>query len=163
MESSVRTRYPNSYSEHQIFSVDKCYEFAYYTRSLNGRYFMTNPMQYVGRYVNSPRWGYGDNGGGTEVFNNNGTEVTITLDYTGREASNSNASAAVKSTIVTKPTVKDEDLCVICFEREKTHAFAPCGHMCVCEMCSNQIMSITDICPICRSNSSSVLHIYINT
>jgi hypothetical protein len=59
LEPSVRTSYPNYYPEDQIFSVDKCYEFAYYTRSSgrypNEKYFTTNPMQYVGRYVNSPR------------------------------------------------------------------------------------------------------------
>ena len=182
MEPSSRRDLPN-YPEDKFFSVDKCYEFAYKTstsgRWPNARHFTTNPMQYVGRYVRSNRWGYGDNGGGAEVFNNNGTEVTITLDYAGtasfrevpcREggggATNSSASAAVPSssasTVVkpTKPTIKDEDACVICLENEKTHAFTQCGHMCVCETCGLKIMRTTRSCPICRSNSSSVLHIY---
>ena len=34
------------------------------------------------------------------------------------------------------------------------------GHMCVCETCGPEIMRTTSICPICRRNSSSVLHIY---
>ena len=76
MQPSDRRYLPN-YPEDKFFSVDKCYEFAYKTSTSgiwpNAIHFTTNPMQYVGRYVRSNRWGHGDESGGAEVFNNNGT------------------------------------------------------------------------------------------
>ena len=86
IEPSARSGLPN-YSDDKFFSVDKCYEHALYTRTIgpwqNQKYFTTNPMQYVGKYVRSVRWGIRDGSGGDEIFNNNGIEVIIHLDYAG--------------------------------------------------------------------------------
>jgi len=48
------------------------------------------------------------------------------------------------------------DYCVICQENEKSVAFVPCGHFCICEKCSMGIV----ICPICRSKCSGKYKIY---
>jgi hypothetical protein len=44
-----------------------------------------------------------------------------------------------------------EDQCVLCFDAPKDHIIIPCGHMCVCQACANQLtqMSVPS-CPICR-------------
>ncbi len=75
--------YPNE----KFFSTDKCYEYAKYTsregKYPNIKYYTTNPLQYVGKYVRSERWGYGDHSGGVDIFDNNGEVVSIDLDVEG--------------------------------------------------------------------------------
>jgi hypothetical protein len=71
------------------FSPDKNYEFALKTRSECGipnttKHFTTNPLEYVGKYVRAERRGRGDGGECTYVFDNNGVEIRIELDYEGR-------------------------------------------------------------------------------
>lgn len=42
----------------------------------------------------------------------------------------------------------DDNLrCVVCLENKKEIILLPCGHVCLCFGCSNQIISV---CPICR-------------
>ena len=56
------------------FDKDIHYYFAMSTRSEgrypNERYFTTNPLRYVGKYVRSERWGWGDGASGAEYFDN---------------------------------------------------------------------------------------------
>lgn len=70
------------------FDTNKAYAFALHTRKEgrwpNVRYYTTNPLQYVGKYVRSERWGMGEGSGGAEIFNDNGTENRIELDYEGK-------------------------------------------------------------------------------
>ena len=73
------------------FETDKMYAFALYTRDYKSpdyklnKYFTTNPLQHLGYYVSSERWGYGDGGGGAENFINlDGQETRIELDYHGK-------------------------------------------------------------------------------
>ena len=65
------------------FDKKKWYETASYTRREgfypNDRYYTTFPLRNMGRYLRSERWGYGDNGGGREVF----TLGSVELDYNG--------------------------------------------------------------------------------
>uniref|UniRef100_A0A1B6M0Y3 RING-type E3 ubiquitin transferase n=1 Tax=Graphocephala atropunctata TaxID=36148 RepID=A0A1B6M0Y3_9HEMI len=53
-----------------------------------------------------------------------------------------------------RQNVRDNDLpealrCVVCQENPKEVILLPCGHLCICEDCSEQINST---CPICRSH-----------
>ena len=71
------------------FHKDKRYEFALKTRTTgsypNEKYYTTNAWQYLGRYVSSERWGYGDGSGGAENFEDaDGTKTRIVYDYEGR-------------------------------------------------------------------------------
>jgi hypothetical protein len=70
------------------FKPDKCYEFALYTRiegkGLTQKYFTTNKLQYLGKWTKSERWGYGDDSGGAEHFDENGTKNTIVYDSDGK-------------------------------------------------------------------------------
>lgn len=52
-------------------------------------------------------------------------------------------------------------LCVVCLDREATHAFIPCGHQCVCGADGEAIMrQPTKTCPVCRVVSECIVHIY---
>lgn len=70
-----------------IFDKTKCYGFAMRTRREsrypNEKYYSTNPILYLGKHVKSERWGYGDNHGGAEIFENNGIQRRIVYDYDG--------------------------------------------------------------------------------
>ena len=51
---------------------------------------------------------------------------------------------------------EDDKLCVVCFDDMKQYAIVPCGHLCVCKRCSNQLT----YCPICRVHKEGVLRIF---
>jgi hypothetical protein len=45
----------------------------------------------------------------------------------------------------------EETMCVVCFDAPKDHAIVPCGHMCVCARCAEQLTKTrTPMCPVCR-------------
>jgi hypothetical protein len=48
------------------------------------------------------------------------------------------------------------DVCVVCMNGGKTHAFQPCGHKCVCATCAAQLQS----CPICREPVTGSFQIF---
>ena len=50
----------------------------------------------------------------------------------------------------------DGDDCCICMDNEKNIMLDPCGHICVCEKCSNKL----ETCPICRSKISAKKKVY---
>jgi len=52
-------------------------------------------------------------------------------------------------------------ICIICCQFEKTHAFVPCGHLCVCENCV-EITLETKMCPICRQKTSQAIKVYFS-
>jgi len=52
-------------------------------------------------------------------------------------------------------------LCVVCLDREATHAFIPCGHQCVCGVDGEAIMrQPAKSCPVCRVVAECLIHIY---
>ena len=48
------------------------------------------------------------------------------------------------------------DDCIVCMNCEKTHAFQPCGHKCVCATCAARCQT----CPICRAPVTGILKIF---
>jgi len=68
--------------------VGKCYEYAEYTRSEgrypNQKYFTTNPLRYVGRFVRHITSGYRDGAQHADIFNLNGQEIRVDYSYEGR-------------------------------------------------------------------------------
>jgi hypothetical protein len=44
----------------------------------------------------------------------------------------------------------EQRLCVLCLKHEKNIALLPCGHVCICEPCSQH--QILEECPMCREN-----------
>lgn len=56
---------------------------------------------------------------------------------------------------------EDEDsLCVVCLAAPKTHAFAPCGHRCVCAPCAKEVFPDRGSCPVCRAEAQNVIQIF---
>jgi serine/threonine protein kinase len=45
---------------------------------------------------------------------------------------------------------EEENLCIICLDRHRTHILIPCGHWCLCEEHAQQ-----GKCPICRTDVAS--------
>lgn len=56
-----------------------------------------------------------------------------------------------------KPQISEESRCAICMDAEKTHAFQPCGHKCVCEDCA---AAKYETCPMCRADVTGTLKIF---
>ena len=52
------------------------------------------------------------------------------------------------------------DECVVCMNAERTHAFVPCGHRCVCKKCGVDERSF-DTCPLCREQIASVMLVHL--
>jgi protein neuralized len=45
----------------------------------------------------------------------------------------------------------EETQCVVCFDAPKDHAIVPCGHVCVCARCAEQLTKTrTPTCPVSR-------------
>ena len=55
---------------------------------------------------------------------------------------------------------EEENLCCICLVNPPTHAFVPCGHRCVCAVCTTGVMDNSRRCPICRTAASGALVVY---
>ncbi len=71
------------------FVPGKEYEFALYTTREgnwpNERYFTTNPLKYLGKYMYSKRFGgFGDGSRGSEHFIKDGLKVEVEYDYEGK-------------------------------------------------------------------------------
>ena len=77
---------------------------------------------------------------------------------------------------------EDDDArwCVICFERPKTHVLVPCGHLCLCQGCSELVLSERSTatakhtgggaeaaddapkCPMCRADATTALRVHFS-
>jgi len=63
-------------------------------------------------------------------------------------------------------TDEDEKRCSVCKENEKTHACIPCGHMCLCALCAEDLSKralqkqTNAKCPLCRLDVDKFIRIY---
>ena len=54
------------------------------------------------------------------------------------------------------------EACVICLDSPSSHAFVPCGHLCVCLSCAAMVMrSDSRECPMCRTTPQSAMRVYV--
>jgi len=51
--------------------------------------------------------------------------------------------------------------CIICLRSSKTHAFVPCGHLCICQDCVPMTMA-DKRCPICRQEVTQVIKVFFS-
>ena len=75
------------------------------------------------------------------------------------------ATAARPIELNERPDEDDEaegadDSCVICLDAPKTHVLVPCGHMCLCAACCDDLMGGTRQCPICRQDAVMSAHVF---
>lgn len=50
--------------------------------------------------------------------------------------------------------------CVVCLSEPSTHAPLPCGHMCLCAACANQLARQSTKCPVCRGPVIELMDIH---
>ena len=70
-------------------------------------------------------------------------------------------SEVAQCTMPTNKSKQDDTLCIICCQFERTHAFVPCGHLCVCENCVEVTLE-TNMCPICRQKPTQSIKVYFS-
>jgi len=63
-----------------------------------------------------------------------------------------------KSATTTTTQGPDEDagLCIVCMEKESTHALIPCGHKSYCALCAEKL----ELCALCRQKVSGHLRVF---
>ena len=49
--------------------------------------------------------------------------------------------------------------CCVCLDKQTTHAFVPCGHLCVCSSCAELLMRVDAKCPYCRARAKETCQI----
>jgi len=54
----------------------------------------------------------------------------------------------------------DHKICVVCMDAPTTHAFMPCGHLCVCEHDAGLLSMDGNVCPLCRAPTNGAMHVY---
>ena len=54
---------------------------------------------------------------------------------------------------------EDESECSLCMDAEACVALIPCGHVCMCEVCINNLFE-TPQCPLCRSEVHQVQRVF---
>ncbi|XP_053663341.1 uncharacterized protein LOC128712474 [Anopheles marshallii] len=59
------------------------------------------------------------------------------------------------------PTPSTVGICIICQENERTVAFIPCEHLCVCKVCARILIYYDPKCPLCRSYIYERLEVYV--
>jgi hypothetical protein len=52
------------------------------------------------------------------------------------------------------------DECIVCFEKQVTTMYMPCGHQHLCGDCAISIQKKQGTCPYCRANITSIVTIY---
>jgi len=76
-------------------------------------------------------------------------------------ASRGDASNQDYSIAASRGDGSNEGMCVICLEHPANTAVVPCGHVCGCFTCLQNIHSSSDSeCPICRATMTSILRSY---
>lgn len=54
----------------------------------------------------------------------------------------------------------DAGLCVVCLATRSDHAVYPCGHLCLCRVCSVELTSRRGACPVCRGPATDCIRIF---
>lgn len=52
-------------------------------------------------------------------------------------------------------------LCIICEDNEKSVVLVPCGHLCLCKRCANQLSHYDQYCPLCRMLIHRKVDVYV--
>merc|ERR1719491_84298 len=60
---------------------------------------------------------------------------------------------------VTDPYSGEDNLCVICMTMPRDTALCPCRHLCMCSMCTQQLLKRSNKCPVCRHYISETIRI----
>ncbi|XP_055598392.1 uncharacterized protein LOC129747971 [Uranotaenia lowii] len=84
-------------------------------------------------------------------------EQDLTDSSRSSSTSSERSTATEGSHIQESPTKRRNDtgpaigLCIICEDLEKSVVLVPCGHLCLCKRCADQLGNYDRYCPICRT------------
>ena len=84
--------------------------------------------------------------------------AAMTLGAGGAAHTDTPLDPLIAATASDDPGADDAALCVVCFERAKTHMVFPCGHRCLCAGCS-ELMA--DACPMCRGPIMGICKVFL--
>jgi hypothetical protein len=76
----------------------------------------------------------------------------------GIETSVRNLDLETRSLETENRVLKEQKICKVCFENDANMVFIPCGHLVVCENCSDRLRE----CPVCRRPIQGVLKAYLS-
>jgi len=62
-----------------------------------------------------------------------------------------------KQELKVKQIYDDQKSCNLCMDKQKNIALMPCGHVCVCNECSESLIK----CPVCRSTIHQKVKVFI--
>jgi Zinc finger, C3HC4 type (RING finger) len=51
--------------------------------------------------------------------------------------------------------------CTICGDPDKNHVFVPCGHLCACKACAEQVIARKMTCPVCRGTVTEAIQVFL--
>ena len=79
------------------------------------------------------------------------------------QAADLRARIAALEASAAKSTNEWEDRlhCVLCMYEVRSHALSPCGHLCMCEGCANDVMAKSKQCPICCQEAVTHFRVYL--
>ena len=52
-----------------------------------------------------------------------------------------------------------EQECVVCLSSMKNVCCVPCGHVCMCQGCAEEVQAASGSCPVCRGDIQCVIEI----
>ena len=78
----------------------------------------------------------------------------------GEDTANEVVAAATAPPAAAAQIEVDRGGCNVCMNGSCTHAFAPCGHQCVCRTCADLIIGRSGQCPVCRADIMMALPIF---
>lgn len=56
-----------------------------------------------------------------------------------------------------KEELEDEKLCLICYDKERSHLITPCFHLCLCHGCAGKIVNR---CPMCKGQIGQIQRVF---
>lgn len=75
--------------------------------------------------------------------------------------SKKNKNRKIKRTFRKKRQFGGDTTCSICLDKKADHCFVPCGHICICVTCKNNLVISGKVsCPICRVKFTDIIKIY---
>ena len=53
--------------------------------------------------------------------------------------------------------------CIVCHKNARTHIFVPCGHLCACGDCCENVMAIASCCPMCGIDADQSHEVFVTS
>ncbi|KAI3451963.1 hypothetical protein Pfo_008628 [Paulownia fortunei] len=108
----------------------------------------------------------GDNGGGEEATATENSTLLFPKDqqvlYSSYGTSEEDLESGKGSCSSSSEDLYDGNICVICYDDQRSCFFIPCGHCVTCYNCSKRIISEEiKTCPICRTFIKKVSKLHI--